>query len=52
MPDPTEVVLTPEAIVEIEGAYSWFEAQRKGLGSDFKAALDSCIANFHWLMSA
>jgi plasmid stabilization system protein ParE len=29
----------PEAVADIDGIYGWYEAQRPGLGNEFRAAL-------------
>jgi plasmid stabilization system protein ParE len=36
--------LRPEASADIAGAFSWYEAQREGLGREFAAELDRVFA--------
>jgi plasmid stabilization system protein ParE len=36
--------LTPEAELDVEGAYRWYQAQEPGLAADFLGAVDTCIA--------
>lgn len=42
-------ILRPAAAADVEDAYLWYEAQRRGLGEEFLAAvgaaLDSVAAN-------
>ena len=37
--------LTPEAELDLDEAYSWYQAQRAGLAADFLAAVGTCIAS-------
>jgi len=37
--------LTPEAELDLDEAYSWYQAQRPGLAADFLAAVGTCIAS-------
>jgi toxin ParE1/3/4 len=38
-----ELILAPEAEHDLADAYSWYEAQRIGLGEDFLSCVDACI---------
>jgi plasmid stabilization system protein ParE len=38
-----ELLLTPEAELDIAEAYAWYEERRIGLGEDFLGAVDSCL---------
>ena len=38
-----ELVVAPQAEQDIADAYSWYEAQRDGLGEVFLASVDACI---------
>jgi len=38
-----ELILAPEAKVDIAEAYAWYEASRFGLGEDFLNAVDACM---------
>ena len=37
------ILIRPEAAVEIQAAFRWYENQRIGLGSEFERALDAAI---------
>jgi hypothetical protein len=37
------LIIAPEAEADISDAYTWYEAQRTGLGEDFSSARDACI---------
>ena len=37
--------LTPEAELDLDEAYSWYQAQRPGLAADFLAAVQTCMAS-------
>lgn len=37
------VRLLPEAITDVDEAASWYEARRRGLGREFRLALDAAI---------
>jgi len=37
-------VIRPEAEVEIEEAYQWYEARQPGLGKDFLLRVDACLS--------
>lgn len=38
------VRIRPEALVELAAAWSWYEAQRDGLGDEFRACVDVAMA--------
>lgn len=38
-----ELVVTPEAGVDVAEGYSWYEDQRVGLGEEFLSAVDACV---------
>lgn len=38
-----ELVLVPEAEVDVKDAYGWYERRRAGLGEEFLSALDACM---------
>lgn len=40
-----ELVIAPEAEIDLAGAYSWYEQQRGGLGAEFLNCVDACIQN-------
>ncbi|HXP83687.1 MAG TPA: type II toxin-antitoxin system RelE/ParE family toxin [Bryobacteraceae bacterium] len=40
-----ELVIAPEAELDIAEAYTWYEACRVGLGEDFLTSVDACFAN-------
>lgn len=37
--------LTPEAELDLDEAYSWYQAQAPGLADDFLGAVNTCIAS-------
>ena len=37
--------LTPEAELDLDEAYSWYQAQAPGLAADLLAAVNTCIAS-------
>jgi plasmid stabilization system protein ParE len=37
------LALTPDARAEFDDAHAWYEAQRKGLGKRFRAAVRDCF---------
>ncbi len=37
--------LTPEAELDLDEAYGWYQAQRPGLAADFLGAVGACIAS-------
>ena len=37
--------LTPEAELDLDDAYSWYQAQALGLGANFLTAVGTCIAS-------
>ncbi len=38
-----ELVIAPEAELDIAEAYVWYEARRVGLGEDFLSSVDACM---------
>ncbi len=38
-----KVILSPEAELDLEDAYDWYEAQLKGLGADLLAKVDDSL---------
>ena len=38
-----ELIVAPEAERDIDAAYSWYEAQRVGLGEEFLSCVDACV---------
>jgi toxin ParE1/3/4 len=38
------VRLRPEALDELSEAWAWYEAQRDGLGDEFRACVDAAVA--------
>ena len=38
-----ELVIAPEAELDIAEAYAWYEARRVGLGEDFLSSVDACM---------
>jgi hypothetical protein len=38
-----ELVLAPEAELDIADAYTWYERRRAGLGEEFPSAVDACM---------
>ena len=38
------VIIRPRAEADIEDAFNWYEAERAGLGQEFRAALRSALA--------
>jgi plasmid stabilization system protein ParE len=41
-----ELVVAPDAELDIAEAYAWYEGRRLGLGEEFLSALDACIESF------
>ena len=39
-----DLILAPEAEQDIQEAYGWYEGRRVGLGEEFLACIDACIA--------
>jgi plasmid stabilization system protein ParE len=39
---PVEVVIAPEAELDIAEAYIWYEGRRAGLGEEFLSSVDAC----------
>jgi plasmid stabilization system protein ParE len=40
---PVELVIAPEAELDIAEAYAWYEGRRVGLGEDFLSSVDACL---------
>jgi plasmid stabilization system protein ParE len=38
-----ELVIAPEAELDIEQAYIWYEGRRAGLGEEFLTSVDACL---------
>jgi len=38
-----ELIIAPEAQQDVDGAYSWYEDRRPGLGEEFLSCVDACI---------
>jgi plasmid stabilization system protein ParE len=38
-----ELVIAPEAELDIAEAYVWYEGRRTGLGEDFLTSVDACL---------
>ena len=39
----TKLVVAPEAEEDIDAAYGWYEARRRGLGAEFLDRVDACV---------
>jgi plasmid stabilization system protein ParE len=42
---PVELVIAPEAELDIAEAYVWYECRRAGLGEEFMSSVDACLAS-------
>jgi plasmid stabilization system protein ParE len=40
---PVELVIAPEAELDIADAYAWYEGRRAGLGEEFLSSVDACL---------
>jgi plasmid stabilization system protein ParE len=40
-----ELILAPEAELDLAEAYAWYEKRRVGLGEDFLSSVDACLEN-------
>ncbi len=40
---PVELVIAPEAELDIVRAYVWYEGRRAGLGEEFLSSVDACL---------
>lgn len=40
---PVELVIAPEAELDIAAAYVWYEDRRAGLGEEFLSSVDACL---------
>jgi plasmid stabilization system protein ParE len=38
------LIIRPEAELDIQDAFEWYEAQNPGLGSEFVRAVDNCLS--------
>ena len=38
-----ELVIAPEAQLDVEDAYGWYEERRPGLGEEFLSCVDACL---------
>jgi plasmid stabilization system protein ParE len=38
------LIIRPEAELDLEDAFAWYESQDTGLGSEFVRAIDTCIS--------
>jgi plasmid stabilization system protein ParE len=38
-----KLIIAPEAQQDVDGAYSWYEDRRFGLGEEFLVCVDACI---------
>jgi plasmid stabilization system protein ParE len=38
-----ELIIAPEAQIDVDEAYSWYEDRRSGLGEEFLDCVDACI---------
>lgn len=43
-----ELVIAPEAELDIAEAYIWYEGRRAGLGEEFLSSVDACIDPGKW----
>jgi plasmid stabilization system protein ParE len=39
------LIIRPEAELDLEDAFVWYESQDNGLGSEFVRAIDNCISS-------
>ncbi|MGD0497085.1 MAG: type II toxin-antitoxin system RelE/ParE family toxin [Bryobacteraceae bacterium] len=40
---PVELVIAPEAELDVAEAYVWYEGRRAGLGEEFLSSVDACL---------
>ena len=40
---PVELVIVPEAELDIAEAYLWYEGRRAGLGEEFLSSVEACL---------
>jgi hypothetical protein len=40
---PVELLIAPEAELDIAEAYVWYEGHRAGLGEEFLSSVDACL---------
>jgi len=41
-----DLIIAPEAELDLAEAYGWYEGQRAGLGEEFLSCVDACIEAF------
>ena len=46
---PVELVIAPEAELDIAEAYLWYEGRRAGLGEEFLSSVDACLESIRRL---
>ena len=39
-----DIILLPEAVEDVAGAYDWYENQSSGLGKEFLRNVDACLS--------
>ena len=39
-----QLIISPEAELDIQDAFEWYEQRDSGVGSEFVRAVDSCLA--------
>ena len=39
------IIIRPEADIELQDAFSWYEAQSKGLGLEFIRSIDASLSS-------
>jgi hypothetical protein len=49
---PVELVIAPEAELDIAGAYAWYEGRRAGLGEEFLSSVDARLESIRRLSLA
>jgi toxin ParE1/3/4 len=42
---PVELVVAPEAELDIAEAYIWYQGRRAGLGEEFLSSVEACLEN-------
>lgn len=40
---PADLIIAPEALLDIDEAYAWYEDRQQGLGAMFLNQVDACI---------
>jgi hypothetical protein len=41
-----ELIVAPEAELDVAEAYAWYETRREGLGEEFLSSVDACLESF------